>query len=34
MIELWDDEEESDIYDCGCCKCCGCSCDWEDDDED
>lgn len=29
--EYWD----SDTYDCGCCRCCGCSCDddWVEDDE-
>ena len=21
---------EDDRYECGCCKCCGCMCDWND----
>lgn len=32
----WDRESDydwlDDRYECGCCRCCGCMCDWEDDD--
>ena len=27
MDDTWDDR-----YECGCCMCCGCSCDWMEDD--
>ena len=30
----WDDDYWDDTYDCGCCMCCGCTCDddWDEDE--
>lgn len=43
LVAWWwekDGEEEyydpawDDRYECGCCKCCGCMCNWEDDEDE
>lgn len=35
-VAVWEDEEAEDFYNdtypCGCCTCCGCSCDFEYED--